>query len=218
LPPASIMPATKPAGREEHSGRKRETGTLRFGHFCATGVGDPVLSGVNLLDKVTLDELRERPRDVLPREIEVQRDDRRRLDCEDLGVREGFEDAILALRHPLGSVPQGHNYATVLARALSNVAWSSLGVTLCYAFVTRYKQLASRHGCNDRPGASGEGLRAGAADPIPGGRTTTTMMSDNADGLSSRPSTDALATIARADRAYHDPAQFHLHEFGGGGA
>jgi len=29
--------------------------------------------------------------------------------------------------------------------------------------------------------------------------------------------TASMATIARADRAYHDPAQFHLHEFGGGG-
>jgi hypothetical protein len=26
---------------------------------------------------------------------------------------------------------------------------------------------------------------------------------------------DAMATIARADRAYHDVAQLHLHEFGG---
>jgi hypothetical protein len=25
-----------------------------------------------------------------------------------------------------------------------------------------------------------------------------------------------IATLARADRAYHDVAQFHLHEFGGG--
>jgi len=24
-----------------------------------------------------------------------------------------------------------------------------------------------------------------------------------------------IATLARADRAYHDVAQFHLHEFGG---
>jgi len=44
------------------------------------------------------------------------------------------------------------------------------------------------------------------------------MYDDTADGLQSRPSTDALAVIERADRAYHDPAQFHLHEFGGGGA
>jgi hypothetical protein len=42
------------------------------------------------------------------------------------------------------------------------------------------------------------------------------MISNDPDGFSSRPSTDSMATIARADRAYHDVAQLHLHEFGGG--
>jgi hypothetical protein len=28
---------------------------------------------------------------------------------------------------------------------------------------------------------------------------------------------DAAARLRRADRAYHDPAQFHLHEFATGG-
>ncbi len=212
------MPASQPAGRQGDSNGKRKTGTLRSRHFVATGLRDPVFAGIDLLDKVTLDQLRERARDVLPGEIEIQGDQRRALDREDLGVREGFEDPILALRHPVGSVPETHTYRAVLPPGLSNVAWGSLGVTLCYAFVTSYKAIASRHGCNDRPGASGEGLRAGACHPRPGGRWKTTMKSDNAAGLESRTSTDALAVIERADRAYHDPAQFHLHEFGGGGA
>jgi hypothetical protein len=41
------------------------------------------------------------------------------------------------------------------------------------------------------------------------------MSANDPDGLNSRSSTDALAVITRADRAYHDVAQFHLHEFGG---
>jgi hypothetical protein len=39
-------------------------------------------------------------------------------------------------------------------------------------------------------------------------------MSENDDAGENTPGT--IATLARADRAYHDPAQFHLHEFGGG--
>jgi len=71
--------------------------------------------------------------------------------------------------------------------------------------------------CNDRPGAlRSRSLRAGAADPRPGGRIRTTMSTNTAADLESRHTTDALAVIERADRAYHDPAQFHLHEFGGG--
>jgi len=212
------MPATtEPAGRQAHRCGKTDSATLRSRHFCATGLRDPVLPSIDLLDETTIDELRERARDVLPGEIEIQGDERRALDREDLGVREGFEDPILALRHPVGSVPETHTYRAVLAPGLSNVAWGSLGVTLCYAFVTSYKAIASRHDCNDRPGASGEGLRAGAADPRPGGRTNTTMSTNTAADLESRHTTDALAVIERADRAYHDPAQFHLHEFGGGG-
>ena len=33
--------------------------------------------------------------------------------------------------------------------------------------------------------------------------------------MSQRQRTGTMATIARADRAYHDVAQLHLHEFGG---
>jgi len=40
------------------------------------------------------------------------------------------------------------------------------------------------------------------------------MYDDDANGLQAR-SSDPMATIARADRAYHDVAQMHLHEFGG---
>jgi hypothetical protein len=40
------------------------------------------------------------------------------------------------------------------------------------------------------------------------------MRSNDPNGLESR-SSDSMATIARADRAYHDVAQLHLHEFGG---
>jgi hypothetical protein len=38
-------------------------------------------------------------------------------------------------------------------------------------------------------------------------------MSENDDAGQESPGT--IATLARADRAYHDVAQFHLHEFGG---
>ena len=41
------------------------------------------------------------------------------------------------------------------------------------------------------------------------------MFDTTRDGLKDGHSTDAMATIARADRAYHDVAQLHLHEFGG---
>lgn len=212
------MPASQPAGRQGDSNGKRKTGTLRSRHFVATGLRDPVFAGVDLLDEVTLDQLRERARDVLPGEIEIQGDERRALDREDLGVREGFEDPILALRHPVGSVPETHTYAAVLAPGLSNVAWGSLGVALCYAFVTSYNATGSIHDCNDRPGAlRSRSLRAGACHPRPGGRSDTTMSTNTAAGLESRHTTDALAVIERADRAYHDPAQYHLHEFGGGG-
>jgi len=214
------MPATtEPAGHRWGSERKTDSATLRSRHFVATGLRNPVFAGIDLLDEVTLDERRERARDVLPGEIEIQRDQRRALDREDLGVRERFEDPILALRHPVGSVPETHTYAAVLAPGLSNVAWGSLGVALYYAFVTKYKAIAPRHVCNDRPGAlRSRSLRAGAADPRPGGRSDTTMSTNTAAGLESRHTTDALAVIERADRAYHDPAQLHLHEFGGGGA
>ena len=169
-----------------HRRGKRDPLTLRSRHFVATGLRDPVFAGIDLLDEVTLDELRERARDVLPREIEIQGDKRRALDREDLGVREGFEDPILALRHPVGSVPETHTYRAVLAPGLSNVAWGSLGVTLCYAFVTSYKSIASRHDCNDRPGASGEDLRAGACHPRPGGRDHTTMSNHDTTGNQTR--------------------------------
>jgi len=43
----------------------------------------------------------------------------------------------------------------------------------------------------------------------------TTMSTNNAAGLESRHTTEALAVIERADDAYHDVAQFHLHKFGG---
>jgi len=39
-------------------------------------------------------------------------------------------------------------------------------------------------------------------------------MSQNDHAGKNTPGT--IATLARADRAYHDVAQFHLHEFGGG--
>jgi len=38
-------------------------------------------------------------------------------------------------------------------------------------------------------------------------------MSEYDDAGNESPGT--IATLARADRAYHDVAQFHLHEFGG---
>jgi hypothetical protein len=41
------------------------------------------------------------------------------------------------------------------------------------------------------------------------------MSDNNAAADKSRQTTDAMTTIVRADRAYHDPAQFHLHEFSG---
>jgi len=41
------------------------------------------------------------------------------------------------------------------------------------------------------------------------------MRSNVPAGNQSRYTTDALAVIERADRAYHDVAQLHLHEFGG---
>ena len=43
----------------------------------------------------------------------------------------------------------------------------------------------------------------------------TTMSAHDTAGNESRHTTDAMATIMRADRAYHDVAQLHLHEFGG---
>lgn len=76
--------------------------------------------------------------------------------------------------------------------------------------------LAPRHACNDRPGAlRSKSLRAGACDPRPGGRGYTTMPTNDPVAQKDH-HTDAMATIARADRAYHDVAQLHLHEFGGG--
>ena len=215
------MPATvhqQPAfGATRKIGKNNAT-PLRSRHFLAARLSNPVFAGVDFLDVTAIDKLRERPRDVLARQIEVQRDQRGALHGEDLGVRERFEDAILTLRHPLGAVPKAHSYTAVLGPGLSNVAWGCLGVILCYAFVTKYKALASRHGCNDWPGALGEGLRAGDRRPRPGGRYPTTMSETTHGDLKSRHSTDAMATIARADRAYHDVAQLHLHEFGGDGS
>jgi len=43
----------------------------------------------------------------------------------------------------------------------------------------------------------------------------TTMSAHDTAGNESRHTTDAMATIVRADRAMHDVAQLHLHEFGG---
>jgi len=43
----------------------------------------------------------------------------------------------------------------------------------------------------------------GLANPM----STNDHAGENAPGT--------IATLARADRAYHDVAQFHLHEFGG---
>jgi hypothetical protein len=77
------------------------------------------------------------------------------------------------------------------------------------------KWFGCRHYSNDHSGALGEAeIRAGACDPRPGGRMQTTMSNDTTAGHKSRH--DAMATIVRADRAYHDVAQLHLHEFGGG--
>lgn len=42
-----------------------------------------------------------------------------------------------------------------------------------------------------------------------------TMKTENAAGLQSRHTTDALRVTERADAAWHDVAQYHLHEFGG---
>lgn len=77
--------------------------------------------------------------------------------------------------------------------------------------------MAERHGSNDSPGALGTAEVPGRGrSPSPGGRWLTTMSAHVSDGLNSRSSTDALAVITRADRAYHDVAQFHLHEFAEG--
>jgi len=59
--------------------------------------------------------------------------------------------------------------------------------------------MASRHGCNDRPGALGEGLRAGACHPRPGGRYATTMFESTDGDYKSRHATDASTTIDARD-------------------
>jgi len=45
-----------------------------------------------------------------------------------------------------------------------------------------------------------------------------TMSNDNPASIKSRQTADGMATIVRADRAYHDVAQLHLHEFRGDGS
>mgnify|MGYP007008814505 CR=1 FL=1 len=55
---------------------------------------------------------------------------------------------------------------------------------------------------------------SGAGPPSTVSARTPTMQRDSAGDLKSRPTADALTTIARADRAYHDVAQLHPHEFG----
>lgn len=70
---------------------------------------------------------------------------------------------------------------------------------------------------NDWPGrcpgvkSSTPGRASERFDPV----CRVPTMRDNASRRNETRRTDAMATITRADRAYHDVAQFHLHEFGG---
>ena len=64
------------------------------------------------------------------------------------------------------------------------IACDYYAVVICDSFVAIYKTLASHGTGNDAPGALGEeGIRAGAADPRPGGRYPTTMSTDTTAGL-----------------------------------
>jgi len=213
------MPASQPAGREGNSDDKTQTVTLLFGQLGAASVGDSVFAFFDALDEATLDEIAELLLDPRRGLVEIERDNRRTLDRQNLRLAQPLQDAILRFSHPVGAVPDAHRWPPIRVRGLSwyrNLSYTGNQLN-CTGNTTKW--IASRHGCNDRPGAlRSRSLRAGDRRPRPGGRWNTTMKSDNADGLQSRPSTDALAVIERADRAYHDPAQFHLHEFGGGGA
>jgi len=210
------MPATTlPAGTEWGVGRKTHRISLPIGDLSTASIGDSILAFFDFLNEATIDEFGElllNPRRGL---IEIKRDNRRALDLQDLRFAEADEDAVLGFSHPLGSVPDGHNRLPI-----HKLTQSSLGIVAYTGNSLNrtgntIKGLASSHDCTDRPGAFGEGLRAGACDPRPGGRTDTTMY-ENTQPAGKDTGSASMATIVRADRAYHDVAQLHLHEFGGG--
>jgi hypothetical protein len=211
------MPASQPAGRKENSGDKRETGTLRFRQFLSPTRRDPIVAVLNLFDEATIDEFRQSHTDIRPGFADVLCQNRRALDRQLLGVVEPGQDPVISLSHPVGQIPDFHGYRPVLAGGSLGSAYSDVFVQRLNGIVSSFIGVASRHDCNDRPGALGGQDPGRGRSPRPGGRTTTTMKSDNADGLSSRPSTEAMRVIERADAAYHDVAQYHLHEFSGGG-
>jgi len=218
LPPLQVMPATKPAGRKEHSEGLSETGSLRFRQFLSAARRDPIVAVLDLFDEATIDELGQSHTDIRPGFADVLCQNRRALDRQFLGVVEPGQDPIVSLSHPVGQIPDFHGYRPVLAGGLLASAYSDVFVQRLNGIVSSFIGLASRHDCNDRPGAlRSRSLRAGDRRPRPGGRWLTTMR-DNASRRKETRRTDSMATIARADRAYHDVAQLHLHEFAGGGA
>lgn len=94
------------------------------------------------------------------------------------------------------------------------IAYLDLIVHSLYGIVSSFITYQYKACLNDSP-EPGEVESGWGWSPKPGGRWKTTMSDNNAAADKSRQTTDAMTTIVRADRAYHDPAQFHLHEFSG---
>jgi len=82
---------------------------------------------------------------------------------------------------------------------------------------TKVKSWAQKGRTNDWPGAlGGENCFRAERQSAPTRLVVpTTMSNDNPAAHKSRQDRDEMATIKRADDAWHDVAQLHLFEFGG---
>jgi len=197
------MPATEPAGREAYSRGKNCADCLLCGQLSAARVGDPVLAGVDALDEPALGQLRELLIRPVARNIEVVGDDRGRLDGQNLSLSQPFQNAILRFSHPIGPVPERHNYAPlhkIACSLLCLVYWAAISLNV---LANTTKWMASRHGCNDRPGALGAKSSGRGRSPRPGGRHPTMSTNDPAGNESRHDAIEQIGIDARDVLAGH---------------